>query len=192
MSDKNKAVLAIIVGSILGGAMSSVIKIAIRHIPPFSFSFIRFLIASVCLLPLFIKSKPKLDKEFTKLILLSILPTLNIALFAVGVKTTTASIAQMLYAGTPLLVGLIGYFLFKNRLSFQKWLFISIGLFGVFLVIFLPLIQKNAAFAGDLKGNLLISLGMICWSFYAVFSKEFQTKYSPLIITSMFCFVATF
>lgn len=191
MSDRTKAILAILLASIFGGAVGSVIKIAIREIPPFSFSFIRFFIASICLIPLFIKSKPKFDKNFQKLILLSLLPTLNIALFIVGLKETTASIAQMLYAGSPLLVGLLGYFLFGHRLSLKKWLYISLGLLGVFVVVFLPLFQKNVPFSGDLKGNLLISFGVICWSIYAVYSKQFQKKYSPLVITSVFFFVST-
>ena len=191
MSNKSKAVVAIIAGSILGGAVSTVIKITIRYIPPFNFSFIRFFIASICLLPLFLKSKIKFDRDFGKLLLLSVLPTLNIALFVIGVKTTTASIAQMLYAGTPLIVGILSYFLFGHKLSIKRWIYITVGLIGVFLVILLPLIQKNVALTGDIKGNILISLGVISWSFYAVYSKEFQKKFTPLIITSIFFFVAT-
>lgn len=190
MTNKTKAVIAIITGSVLGGAVSSVIKLTIKDIPPFAFSFIRFLIASICLLPFFLKSKTRFDNHFKQLVLLSVLPTLNIALFVIGVKTTTASIAQMLYAGVPILVGVLGYFLFGYRLSLRKWFFISIGIFGVFFVIFLPYFQKNLPFTGDVKGNLLIILGVFSWSIYAVYSKQFQKKYSPLIITSFFFFVA--
>ncbi|OGK08884.1 hypothetical protein A2767_05045 [Candidatus Roizmanbacteria bacterium RIFCSPHIGHO2_01_FULL_35_10] len=191
MSNKTKAILVILFGSIFGGAASPVIKIAIQEIPPFSFSFIRFFIASVFLLPMFIKQKPKFDSDFRKLILLSLLPTINIGLFAIGVKLTTASIAQMLYAGVPIIVGLIGYFLFGYRMKIQRWIYISLGLFGVLLVTILPLIQKNVPFTGDLKGNLLIILGVMCWSLYAVLSKQYQKKYNPLVITSLFFFTAT-
>src|SRR3989344_959931 len=133
MSNKTKAILVILFGSIFGGAASPVIKIAIQEIPPFSFSFIRFFIASVFLLPMFIKQKPKFDSDFRKLILLSLLPTINIGLFAIGVKLTTASIAQMLYAGVPIIVVLIGYFLFGYRMKIQRWIYISLGLFGVLI-----------------------------------------------------------
>ena len=191
MTDKTKAILVIVVGSIIGGAVSSVTKIGLVKIPPFSFSFIRFFIASTLLLPFFLKAKVKFDKSFRSLILLSLLPTFNVALFVLGVKTTTASIGQMLYAGTPILAGIFGFLLFKNRLTLKKWLYILIGLLGVFLVIIFPLLQKNTAFAGDLKGNILISIGVILWSLYFVYSKQFQKKYSPLIMTSLFIFVAT-
>ena len=52
---------------------------------------------------------------------------------------------KMLYEGPPLIVGVLSYFLFGFSMKLKRWFFISIGLFGVSLVIFLPLIQKNAA-----------------------------------------------
>src|SRR3989338_11305855 len=114
MSGNTKAVLIILVGSIISGAVTSVTKIGLVKIPPFSFSFIRFFISSLCLLPFYLKAKVKIDKNFHFLILLSLLPTLNVALFVNGVRFTTASIAQMLYAGTPILAGIFSYLLYKE------------------------------------------------------------------------------
>src|SRR3989338_5533672 len=116
MTDKTKAILVIVVGSIIGGAVSSVTKIGLVKIPPYSFSFIRFFIASLFLLPFFLKAKVKFDKQLRSLIFLSLLPTINVALFVNGVKLTTASISQMLYAGSPVLAGIFSYLLFKDRL----------------------------------------------------------------------------
>lgn len=191
MSDKTKGVLIIILAALVSGAVSPVTKIGLVKIPPFSFSFIRFIIASICLLPLFLRSKPQLDRKFLYLILLSILPTLNVAFFVVGLKSTTASVSQFLYAATPLLAGIFSYFIFNDKLSYKKWFFIFIGLVGVSLVILLPLLQKSKLFAGSLEGNVLIMLGVILWSLYFVYSKRLQKKYSPMIITSVFIFVAT-
>lgn len=191
MSDKTKGILVIVLAALVSGAVSPVTKIGLVIIPPFSFSFVRFIIASFCLLPLFLKSKPKFNKEFIYLILLSILPTLNVALFVVGLKSTTASVSQFLYAATPLLAGIFSYFIFNEKLSLKKLFFILIGLIGVSLVIFLPLLQKNKLFAGSLEGNALIMLGVILWSLYFVYSKRLQKKYSPMTITSIFIFVAT-
>ena len=54
MTDKTKAIFVILLGSIIGGAVSSVTKIGLVKIPPFSFSFIRFFIASTLMLPFFL------------------------------------------------------------------------------------------------------------------------------------------
>ena len=190
MTNKTKAILAILVGSIIGGATSSVTKIGLLKIPPFTFSFIRFVIASLCLSPLFIK-KIKFDRRLIHLFLISLLPTLNVAFFVIGIKTTTASIAQMLYAGTPILAGTLSYFLFKNKLTVKRWIFIFLGLIGVLLVIILPLIEKNSLYSGDLKGNIFISIGVIFWSLYFVLSKHYQKRFSPITLTSGFFITAT-
>ncbi len=191
MNDKTKAILIIFIGSLIAGAVSPVTKIGLIRIPPFSFSFIRFLISSICLLPFFFNSKIKINEDFRNLLLISLLPILNIALFVLGVKVTTASIAQMLYAATPILTGISAFYLFKDRMQAKKWLSIVIGLIGVALVIFLPLIQKNSLYSGNLQGNILISLGVIVYSIYVVLSKKYQKIYSPLFITSVFIFLGT-
>ncbi len=191
MSDKTKAIIVILVGAFISGAISSVTKIGLLKIPPFSFSFVRFLISSLCLLPFLTHFKIKLDRNFLLLVIVSILPVLNIVFFVLGVRTTTASISQMLYAGTPILVGILSYFIIKQRLSLKRWLYIFLGLVGVLYVILIPLISRKSLYSGDLTGNLLITLGVIIYSFYVVYSKKFQTKYSPVVITAVFIFLST-
>lgn len=191
MDNKVKAIIVILIGAIIGGAVSPVTKIGLVKIPPFSFSFIRFFLASICLLPFFLKAKIRFDKDFAHLIFLSLLPTVNVALFVLGLKTTTASIGQMLYAGAPIITGVISFTFFKNKLSYKKWIYILMGLVGVFLAILLPLIEKNSLYAGDLRGNILISLGVFLFTIYLVCSKQYQKKYSPLVISSVFIFLST-
>lgn len=191
MSDKTKAIIAILAGSIISGAISPVTKIGLVKIPPFTFSFLRFFLASVVILPLYLKKIGRIDKSFLWLIALSLLPILNVALFVLGVRSTTAGVAQMLYAGTPIFAGIFAYLLLRNKLPIKKWLFILVGLAGVFLVVLLPLLEKDSLFSGDFRGNFLISIGVILYSLYTTVSKSFQKKYSPFIITSTFILLAT-
>ena len=191
MSDKTKAVLIIVLAAMIGGAVSPVVKIGLREIPPFSFSFIRFFLASLFLFPLILKSKIKFDRNIFSLIFVSLLSTANIALFAFGIKLTSPSVAQFLYAGTPIMAGIFSYVILKQRLSLKKWLFITLGLIGVCFVIFLPLIEKNSFPAGNVTGNILITIGMILWSLYFVYSKQYQRRFSPLAISSVFIFTST-
>lgn len=191
MSIKSKAILMIILFSVIGGATAPITKIGLLKIPPFTFSFLRFFIASLFILPLFLKEKIKFNKSLVDITLLSMLPIINISFFVFGIRTTTASISQMLYAGTPILVGLFGFILLKNKLPIKKWLFVFLGLVGVFMIIILPLFEKQSLFAGDLRGNLLVTVGVFFWSLYMVLSKQYQKKYSPITITSLFIFLST-
>ncbi|MBI4009529.1 DMT family transporter [Candidatus Roizmanbacteria bacterium] len=191
MSDKTKAIIAILIASLISGGASAFTKIGLIKIPPFTFSFLRFLIASIAILPIFLKSKPKINKSLVPLIFFSVLPIVNVAFFVAGVKLTTASISQMLYAATPILAGILSYFILRHKLSIKRWLFILLGLVGVIFVVALPIFEKDTLFGGDLKGNLFISFAVAVWSLYVVLSKKFQKQFSPLVITSIFIFLAT-
>lgn len=190
MSDKNTAFLAIFLGAILGGATSTITKIGLVEIPPLSFIFLRFFIASLLISP-FVFRNGKNFKYFSGIIPLSLLATFNIILFIFGIKLTTATIGQLLYAATPFLTSAILYFFYKERLSTMKVLGILIGFIGVSMVVILPVIERHNPFSGNLFGNFLIGIGVILWSFYMVFSKRILKKYSPFDITSGFIFVTT-
>ncbi|RJQ38219.1 hypothetical protein C4559_01975 [Candidatus Microgenomates bacterium] len=193
MTDRQKALLSITLASFLGGATSSVTKIGLVQIPPLSFAFLRFFIASLFVILFVFKTKKILNmlKDFISLSPVSLFATVNIILFVIGIKTTTATIGQLLYAGTPLFTSLIAYILLKEKLNFQKIIGVILGFIGVCVIVFLPIIQKGEAFSGDLKGNFLIGMAVISWSFYMVFSAKAQKKYSPFEVVSMFIFLTT-
>lgn len=189
MSDRQKALLGIFFGSMFTGAVAAVTKIGLTEIPPLSFAFLRFLVASIFLLPLFIRKSRSILKDLMALVPLSLFATANIIFFVIGIKTTTATTGQMLYAGVPLLTGLIAHYLITEKLTKQKLLGIAVGFVGVLIIVLLPLLQQSKAFSGDLRGNILIAIAVISWSFYMVFSKKAQREYSPFVITSAFIFV---
>lgn len=171
--------------------MSAVTKIGLVDFPPLSFAFLRFLIASFCVLPFMIGSTKSFISSLKDLGLVSILASFNNALFVVGLQMTTATISQLIYALVPLFVfGILSIFL-SHKHSVQKVLGTGVGFIGITIVILLPILESGKAFTGDLGGNILITIGAICWSIYMVRSKEFLKRYSPFVITSMFIFVTT-
>lgn len=187
MNDKQKAILSVLLLSILSGSTAAVIKIGLFNIPPLSFAFLRFLIAGVIILPFLLRRKK--IKSLLPLVPISLLGTINIVAFILGIKTTTATIAQLLYAGVPLLTALILFIFFKDRLPFRKVLGITLGFLGVTFVVFLPIFERETKFSGDLLGNLLIVVGVISWSFYAVLSKDKLKSFSPFFMTAAFIWV---
>ncbi|MBI2031220.1 MAG: DMT family transporter [Candidatus Levybacteria bacterium] len=191
MSDRQIAFLAVFLGSLMGGAVTTATKIGLVSIPPLTFAFLRFFIASVIILPLFFKKYNFSIKQLKKLIPFTLFATLNIILFIVGIRTTTATIGQLLYAGTPFITSLILFILFNDRQSISKSIGIIVGFIGVAIVAFLPVLEQGKPFAGDLIGNLLIAGGVLSWSFYIVFSKKYSKDYSPFLINSVFILITT-
>lgn len=188
MSDREKAFISVILGSLLGGATAAVTKIGLLDIPPFAFVFSRFLIASLIMLP-FVNFKT-IIKDSIRLVPLSIFFTANILIFIWGVRLTTATISQLLYAGVPLLTSLILYLFFKQKQGIIKNLGVLIGFIGVIIIVILPVLEGER-FSGDLEGNILISLGVVLYSFFMVYSKVAQNKYTPFTITAALTFITT-
>lgn len=187
MSDKQKALIFILLVSVLGGATQAITKIGLFSVPPLSFAFIRFLIAGFIISPFLFKKN--FLSALRKLFLFSMLGSLNIIFFILGIKTTTATIGTLLYTGVPLLTALFLFVLFKERLNKRKIAGIAIGFLGVSLVALLPVIEKGTNFSGDLLGNTLIGIGVISWSLYIAYSKKKLQSFSPFIVTASFIWV---
>lgn len=191
VEDKQKALLAIIIGAFIGGATVPLTKLGLQDFPPLSFAFLRFAIASFCIIPILLNYKRIFNKELKTLILVTLFASSNILLFILGITTTTATIGQFLYTGVPLLTGVIGYIFLKQTLPKLHIVGIFIGFIGVTTIIFLPVLEKGNPFSGDLVGNLLISAGVISWSIYMAFSKKILYSFSPFIVTSAFILITT-
>jgi O-acetylserine/cysteine efflux transporter len=184
MKEKNKVIALILLGAVLGGATPTIVKIGVTDVPPMIFNFLRFLIASIITIPFLLKTN--FLKDLKHLVILSALGSLNIIFFGIGVKMTTATAGQLLYAIVPLLTTIILFILFGNKISGKRMIGIIVGFVGVVLVALLPVIEKGGKFSGNLPGNILIGLGVISWSFYMVYSKRKLKNYSPFTVTAAF------
>jgi drug/metabolite transporter (DMT)-like permease len=191
MNSRNIALLAILISSILGSVVAGVTKRGLEEIPPYTFTFLRFFISALCILPFFIYLKGHKVSKMRELVPISLFATINVLFFIIGVKYTTANVGSVIYAAVPLLSAGILFILFKQRLSKRKELGLLIGFLGVLLITLLPIFEKGNPFAGNLLGNVFLTVAIIAWSFYTVYSKKLQEKYSPFLITANFIFVST-
>ena len=185
-SDNFKALISVILAAIFGGGISVFAKIGLKQIPPFSFTFFRFFIASICLLPFVLKEKQKIDKRILKVVLLSLLAVANVTLFAFGVRLTTAIVSQMLYAIVPIIAVIFSYLLLREKLKSKKIIGIFLGLIGVLILILLPILGKTSVFTGSFLGNMIVLSAVLCFTVYTVLSKRLHKLYSPLTMTFIF------
>lgn len=186
MTNKTKALIAIIVVSILWGTAGVSAKFLLHVLNPFVAAFYRFLIASLCVLPFFLWTK-KPKGYLRDLIPLSLLSAANIAFYYVGMTTTTANAATLVYAGTPLATAFLSKILIKEEVSRKKFLGVLIGLLGIIFIISLPILDKQGELVGDLRGNIFILLGLFSWAIYTVASKQYLSHrtYTPILMTSL-------
>lgn len=180
-----EVLLILTIAAALGAGVGTFSKIGLQSLTPISFTFLRFVFAVAILAPLVIFREKKI--KFIKLnylIFVSLLATANVVLFIFGIKYTTATISQTLYAAVPLISAIFTFLIMKERLGTRKEIGLLIGFLGVVTIIFLPNIGKASPFNGTILGNLLILLAVTSVSLYFVLSKNLQKDYSPIFLTA--------
>ncbi len=181
-----QTLLWVVILAALGGGVPTFSKMALEVLPTFTFIFLRFLTAAIILVPLFIKAKEKiLKKDIWPIILVSLFGTGNVVLFAFGVKETTATVAQVLYAAVPIVALIASFIILKTTFQKKKIIGVLLGLIGVLIIILTPTFGDNGSGIGTLSGNLLVLFAVISYSLYTVFSKNLLKIYSPLMLTTM-------
>lgn len=170
------------------GLNLSVIKISLREIPPLPFNGIRLLLSSLLLILsiIILEKNLRIRKEhIPKIIILSIIGhTIYQLLFIKGVDLTTASNTSIILGTSPIIISLLSSYFKHEKIKPIGWLGILFGFIGLFIVI---KGKEEGIYVSSrtLKGDLLLALAVILWSYYSVSSKLLLKIYSPLKFTGI-------
>lgn len=177
----------LLLAAVVGGGVPVLIKISLLSIPPFTFTFLRFFLASLSFLPLLLALRIKISLN-KSLFVISLLATANIILFVFGIPYSSAFIAQLLYSLSPICISIISVIWFKKKINRNSLIGIILGVFGIAAITIPPIIQsfeKNEI----MYGSFLIFAGVISFSLYSIKSKEMQIRNHPVLLTFIFCFI---
>lgn len=192
MSSRTKALLAIVAASMLW-ATAGTAKVLLQSFDPFTTAFFRFLVASLVILPFFLKERRHQKLSLLPLVPLALLGTANITLFYFGLRTTTANATAVIYTIIPLVVAVAAPKLIKEQVTATKLVGVGVGLAGALGIVILPTIERGQRFSGDLSGNLLVLMGVLCWSGYTIGSRHMLAtkRATPVAMTAASIFIST-
>lgn len=182
--------VAIVTASFFWSTSAPVTKILLGSFPPFTLAFWRFLIASVIVLPVFLKT----NKTPLKVLATMTFPVLffsagNIIFFYLGIPITSANSSNIIYSTAPLIVAVFSFFYLNEKLSARQVMGILIGFTGILSILITPILS-GASVTDTFEGNLLITIAVICWAFYSLGSRKLAlNKISVTAITAMSLFV---
>jgi drug/metabolite transporter (DMT)-like permease len=170
------------------GLNLSLVKIALREIPPLPYNGIRLLLAAAVLLVWLLLSEKNLRlrrHDVPKILLLSFSGyTLYQYLFITGINLTTASNTAVIFGSTPIMISLLSSFFKHEKIKPLGWLGIVLGFAGIYLVI--------SGMAGGFslsrhtwKGDLLLFAAVFLWAHYSVSARPLLKIYSPLKFTAV-------
>jgi drug/metabolite transporter (DMT)-like permease len=174
--------LLIVLTIFLWAVNISVLKIGLREFSPHGFNAVRLSLASVVYLVLLAGNRRKLrlsKRDWGGTVVLGLLGiTIYQIFFIRGINLSSASMASMIMATTPILIALLSSALKQERIFWAGWLGIFISFGGFLLVVS----SQDGGFTlswESLEGSILILLANACWAGYTVFSKSVLKRISP-------------
>jgi len=168
---------------LIWGINFSLIKIALKEIPPIPFNGIRLLAGSSVLMAWLLITEKNIRvrrEHIGKFVLLSISGyTIYQYIFISGINLTTASNTAVLFGISPIVMSLFSVFFKHEKIRPISWIGTLLGFTGVYIIIS----GKAGGIrftSGNFAGNLLILAAILLWSHYSVSSRPLLKYYSPL------------
>jgi len=156
------------------------IKIGIEGVPPLTFTVLRFLLATLILLPFWYRKK----QFFHPKELLLILPfSLNMGLFAIGIQYSSVIMSGILYTLTPILTAVFARLLLKEKFIKEHFIGLAFALAGTGILLKGSIETHDVLSFGTPLGNFLILLAVILWGIYPVSGRILGKTYSSVTIT---------
>ncbi len=187
MNTVQLAFLAALIATIIWGATPPIAKLTFTEMPPFVAAFLRFVMATILILPI-LGFQSKLSKvkiaDYPLMFVLSLLGiTLSIGLFFVGLNLTSAMEAGIIISTGPLFNAVAAKLILKEKVSFLHWLGISLASVGTLVIIVIaPFVEKNISTNYSLLGNLLLLLAVLAGTGFNILSKESFKKFDSSTI----------
>lgn len=158
-------------------------RLAADIVPPATFSSARWLLAFLLLLPFTAREiANRKDELIRRWPLWAAMGVLNIAVFTVliyaGLAHTSLVNGSLIGSSAPIVVGLLGWLLLKERTSLRSRLALAVSTAGVALIVLRGDIGNLFGLAFQ-AGDLMLFLGIAAFALYAVVLKRFPSTLSP-------------
>jgi drug/metabolite transporter (DMT)-like permease len=187
----NTTYIKLFLGAVFGGSTFVAGRILAANLPPFTSTFLRFLLASFFLVLFVLKKYGKFPRiNFKQLLLIIALGLTGVVgsnfFFFSGLKFITASRASMIIALNPSVITILSILIFKDKLTKLKFTGIIFSLIGVLIVIsqgnIQVILQSNIG-----SGELFVLGCVLCWSSFTVLGKIIMKELKPIIAITYAC-----
>lgn len=185
--NRKTAYLYLVLTFTIWGSLYVVSKYTLGKLPPFTISFLRFLLASAALsvMPGRDRGRKFERRDYKYIALLGIAGYFAaVGAQLLGTKLAGASTASLLNSLNPVTMTLFGALFLKERLTVNKTAGILLALSGVYIIL------GNGDKNGALGGILLSLFSVFLWSAVSVMMRRMNQKYGPLQVTRAGCMTA--
>ncbi|HEY9301189.1 MAG TPA: DMT family transporter [Phormidium sp.] len=173
----------------LWGILPIALKVTLQGLDPYTLTWFRFLM-SFALVGVYLATKKQLPSgeklrslPLSLLGIASVFLAFNYILYLLGLAYTTPANAQVLIQLAPVLMGLGGIYIFKERYNLMQWTGLGVLTLGFALFFNEQLKTLITAQGKYLFGSGLILIAAIVWAVYGLAQKQLlQQLTSPNIM----------
>jgi len=172
--------------ALIWGVNASVMKLAVTEMPPLVFNAARLGLASIALvvLALGVRETHLTRRDVVMLLVLGVLGTGLYQFFMIeGLARTRAGTTALILSSGPAFVALFGRLLGIERITRRGMIGIGLSMVGI---AFVALTQPEALTrSATLLGSVLVLIGCICWSLFAVLIKPYANRLDGRVVTAI-------
>lgn len=186
MHGRALSTLLLLLAMLIWGSTYVVTKAGLAELPPMLFALLRYVVASLLLVPLALlrgglQRLPRPVPWAT----LSLMALTGVGLYYVGFNLaltyTTASQGALVQSSIPAVTALMAVMWLGERLSAQRMLGIGLAIAGVLLIV--ARTTPDASARAPLLGNLLMFGSVVVWGVYTVVAKR-TADADPIAVTA--------
>ena len=166
-------------------------KIALRDLSPVELNAIRFLLASLILLPVTVRGWRQIPRDRATLLALGRLVllgwVLNKTFEYLGLSLSTASDVALLISTESLFTAVLSWTFLRERITRTGIAALLIGLTGAYLIVERGFMPSLGGAAGHTRvlGDLLVVLSLMMEAGYTVTGKATISRIPPLLLVSV-------
>lgn len=183
------AYLALTLNAIIWGAAFPIIKPALDVLSATEYLYLRFLVAGIVALPIFLyfffQFRPRLS-YLLKVLLIELGGTvIPLLILYEGLARTSALEASLIGATGPIFIVLGGMWVLGERETKREWQGLALSLFGSLLIVSEPLLTNRLETTVSMTGNLLILSYNLLNTAYVITAKKVYKKKPPFYLGSL-------
>jgi len=168
------------------------LKLGLAEIPPWSFAWLRLVLALCVLAPLTMAShgfRHLSQRDVARVFSAGILLLgANYALLYWGARHIPSGLVAILQSATPVFALLLGWCFGAEQVTVRKLLAITIGCAGVVLIFGS---RASASGTAALSGALAVLVSSACVAFAYAWLKARESRADPLTVTTLQCIAGT-
>lgn len=190
----NYPILALVTAHVIWGATAPFYKLILQSIPPFTFMFLRFAVASIILAPFAIPRVHRIRNLFYPEIIFSSFFGIFLvnAMFDMGLTRAPSINLSIIAASAPIITSFLAVKFLHTKLKPKVLMGSLVSFFGVLIVIAAPFILSGGRIAtGQMHGNLLFILGTVALVIGIIMQTDVVKKTDVVAMTFIGLIIAT-